>query len=350
MSDKSTAIIQTALSGNPVTSLTVTPKTITLDIGEVYQFNLSARLSEDSTQPAPTVTWSATGGAVNHAGLYRAPRSMGTYSVTVRSAAGASDTAVVTVVKPAGLYLSDDFEQGHLGAGSSGFGWGEAMGSRNGAEKPVVSSDIAHSGRYSLKFIFLGGGAGKDAWSEQRFHFGKLLSEVYLRWYQYFPTGAEQPSLGPRFVHRNDTGPNNNKFLKVWDDDYSKYKLSAGFSTNPTANGNSVIITEYGTNGRGVGPFKSQSDGRGITDVRRGRWVRFDVHIRTATAANNDGVIELWVDGVKTINNTTLPMYPDGGVGNYLRNAYIMGWANSGFTTTTFTYIDDLAISATPIP
>jgi hypothetical protein len=349
--DTAQVTVSTSSSGS-VTSLTIAPETLTLDIGEVYQFSVTARLSDGTTQTDPTVTWSATGGTLNSTGLYRAPRSVGTYTVTVQHSSGASDNAVITVVKPAGPYFSDDLEQGHLGAATSGFGWGEAMGGGNGAEKPVVSADIAHSGRYSLEFTFLGGGVGDDAWSEQRFRFGKLLSEVYMRWYQYFPTGTEQPSVGPKFVHRNDDGPDNNKFLKVWDDDYSKYKLSTGFSTNPTstANGNSVIITEYGNNGRGVGPFGSQFDGNGITDARRGRWVRFDVHIKTATAANNDGVIELWVDGVKTINNTTLPMYPDGGVGNYLRNGYIMGWANSGFTLTSKTYIDDLAISAMPIP
>jgi hypothetical protein len=72
--------------------------------------------------------------------------------------------------------------------------------------------------------------------------------------------------------------------------------------------------------------------------------------VRLATAANNDGVIEMWVDGVKTINNTTLPLYPDYGIGNYMRNGYLMGWANSGFSATSNTYIDDVIISGVPIP
>jgi hypothetical protein len=59
--------------------------------------------------------------------------------------------------------------------------------------------------------------------------------------------------------------------------------------------------------------------------------------------------MEMWVDGVKTVSNTGLPMYPTGGVGNYLLNGYIMGWSNSGFSTTSSTYIDDVVVSGTPI-
>jgi hypothetical protein len=60
-------------------------------------------------------------------------------------------------------------------------------------------------------------------------------------------------------------------------------------------------------------------------------------------------VIEMWADGAKVITNLNLPLYPTGGIGNYLKNGYLMGWSNSGFTQTTYTYIDDFTVSV-PVP
>jgi hypothetical protein len=125
--------------------------------------------------------------------------------------------------------------------------------------------------------------------------------------------------------------------------------VKLGFSTLPIGNGDSRLITEYGTNRKGVGPRGTAFDSRAITDSRRGRWLKVQVHVRLATVANNDGVMEMWVDGVKTISNQRLPLYPAGGVGNYLRHGYLMGWANSGFAATGVTFIDDVIISAIPI-
>jgi hypothetical protein len=349
LKDTSTVTIQPA-SGSTVSSLTISPKTLTVDIGQVYLFKVTAKLTDGTTQTSPTVTWSATGGAINGTGQYRAPRTAGTYTVTVRNSSGISDDAVVTVKVPTGPYFTDNFDNCTLSKvpNAQGFYWRDTGGGTS-IEVPVISKAIAHSGTCSLKFTFGGGPSGDDAWSEQRFRLGRLLSEVYLRWYQYFPSGAVT-GLGPKYVHRDDVGSDNNKFLKLWDEDYLNYKLSAGFSTNPTSGGNSVMIPEYGNNGHGVGLFGQQYDLYGITDARRGRWIRVDIHVKTATAANNDGVIEMWVDGVKTISNTHLPMYPEGGVGNYIKSGYLMGWSNSGFNLTSSTWIDDFTISGIPIP
>jgi hypothetical protein len=348
LADTSSIAIQTS-STSGVTSLTLTPETITLDIGEVYPFTVTARLANGSTVTNPVLNWTASSGEVNSQGWYRAPRTAGTYTVTV-SSGSVNDKATVTVKVPTGPYFTDNFNSCTLSkaANSQGFFWWDTQGG-NSTEVPAISSTMGRSG-CSLKFSFTAGVAGDDAWSEQRFGFGKRLSEVYMQWYQYWPVGSEWPNLGPKFVHREDTGPDNNKFLRFWDEDYAKYRIKLGFSTLPRGGGDSNIITEYGTNGGGVGPFGSAFDPNGITSTRRGRWVRIQIHVRLATAANNNGVIEMWVDGVKTINNTNLPMYPDGGLGNYLRRGYILGWANSGFSQTSMTYIDDVVISGVPIP
>lgn len=349
IADTSLVTVEAAAAPNGVATVSLSPQVITLDIGEVYQFTATARLGDGSVAPSPSFSYSTTAGVITQSGQFTAPRSAGTVRVEVMELSGKRDTATVTIVVPTAPYFTDNFDNCVLDrtGNTLGFKWGGASG--GDGEDPVVTNQFARSGSCSLKFTFVGGAAGDDAWSEQRFSFGKKLSEVYIQWYQYFPSGYDARPLGPRFAHRNDTGPDNNKLLRLWDDDYSNYRVKVGMSTLPTSGGDSQIFPEFGTNKSGVGQNGARADLQGITDARRGRWVRIQVHVRLASVFNNDGIIEMWVDGVKTFTNTTLPLYPTGGVGNYLRNGYLMGWANSGFTSTSVTFIDDITISGVPI-
>ena len=241
----------------------------------------------------------------------------------------------------AGALFYDNFESGNFSHKESEFGWnGTNAGSGDALS---VSTDIAHSGTHSVKFTFGGGPAGADAWSELRYILGKNMTEVYVQWYQYFPNGTE--GLGPRWYHRSD-GPSNNKLFKLWADNYSGYTVMTGISSEPLAGGDSTFYTDYGTNQTGGnGNFGKATDRVGLTNKLRGRWVKFQYHVKTASSANNDGVLQMWVDDVLTVNNTTLNLYPLDGVGNYFRNGYMMGWSNSGFAQTTNTYVDDVTIS-----
>lgn len=237
--------------------------------------------------------------------------------------------------------FTDSFESGDLLHAENGFHWN---GANAGAGDAVsVSTDIAHSGSRSVKFTFGAGASGDDAWSELRFILGKNMPDVYIQWYQYFPNGAE--GLGPRWSHRTD-GVSNNKFIRFWSDDYTNFTLKTGLSFWPMGSGDSQIGPDGGSNQTGL-QLLSPKDNAGMTDSRRGRWVKFQYHAKTATSANNNGVVQLWVDGVLVISNTTAALYPSGGVGNYYRNGYLMGWSNSGFSQTTNTYIDDVTISDT---
>jgi hypothetical protein len=349
-SDTARVGIQAIPAGAEIAAVSMSPRTLTLDIGEVYQFTASALDGDGTPATAATFSYSSTAGEITATGLFTAPRSAGTVRVAVVELSGKTDTATVTVVVPTAPYFTDDFDTCVLDKTGNrlGFKWRETWGKEG--ELPMVTNQLSRSGSCSLKFTYLGGAAGDDAWSEQRFSLGKKLSEIYLQWYQYFPSGYDAHPVGGRYAHRNDTGPDNNKLLRLWDDDYARYRVKLGFSTLPTSGGDSQIITEYGTNRKGVGPRGAKSDRYGITNARRGRWLRIQVHVRLASIANNDGVIEMWIDGVKTISNTALPLFPAGGIGNYLRNGYLMGWANSGFDVDSVTFIDDVVISGVPIP
>lgn len=249
------------------------------------------------------------------------------------------------------ILFVDDFETGSKKESTNGFGWG-AVNYGNGDAAPQVSNDIAHSGSNSLKFTFGGGPDGDDAFSEQRYRMGYNMNEAYIQWYQYFPDGTE--GLGPKWVHRNSSGPDNNKFLKLWADIYGAgHTVSTGVSAYRDFNGiagNSRHIPVYGTSQiNGTDPWGEPMSSQPLDDSLRGKWVKFQFHIKTATSSNNDGVIQMWINDKLVLDSHDLPLYPTGGVGNYLRNGYIMGWANSGFAQTSYTYIDDFIISDTYI-
>ncbi len=86
-----------------------------------------------------------------------------------------------------------------------------------------------------------------------------------------------------------------------------------------------------------------------LTQAERGTWHHFVAHVRVpASATSNDGVIQLWKDGALIADYQTFDMY--GGDGeNYMDEAYLLGWANSGFAETTVFYIDNVVIADTPI-
>ena len=96
--------IVTSASPAPSVSISISPHTTSLRAGGQQQF--AAAVNGMSN---PTVTWTASSGSITSAGLYTAPSSAGTYSVTATAAtsrrrssatAVASDSAVVTVTVP----------------------------------------------------------------------------------------------------------------------------------------------------------------------------------------------------------------------------------------------------------
>jgi hypothetical protein len=312
----------------------------------LYQFKLTER-GVDEFHSVP-IAWWVSGGDIESTGWFRAPGTPGDYQLSATLQDGRKAEARITVQPPTEPYFTDDFETCKLKKSTnSQFGWRASMG--GSGTRPSITNEIAHSGGCSLKFTFAAGTEGADSWSEQRFALGKHLGELYIQWYQYWPAGNENPSVGPRYHHRRDKGPNNNKFLRLWDDDYHHYRVKLGFSTLPKSNGDSQMITEYGTPGHAVGAGRTTGDAYAINEGRRGRWVKIQIHVRLASLANNDGIIGMWMDGTRTIGNFGLPLFPGSVSANYLRNGYLMGWANSGFTQQTSTYIDDVVIAGYPI-
>lgn len=89
-----------------ISSLTVTPGTVNLLTGATQQFNVSAQMSDGSTQASPAVTWNATGGTVTSAGGYTAGSMAGTFRVVASSSNGRADTAIVNLSAPAATIVA----------------------------------------------------------------------------------------------------------------------------------------------------------------------------------------------------------------------------------------------------
>jgi hypothetical protein len=104
-SPSSSTTVTVPVSGTGVSSVSVTlsPTSTTIPTGGQQQFSASV---SGTTNTA--VVWTASGGSVSSSGLYTAPSSAGTYTITVTSAADTSKsaTAIVTVSQSIAVSLS----------------------------------------------------------------------------------------------------------------------------------------------------------------------------------------------------------------------------------------------------
>ena len=90
----------TVTAPTTLTSITISPKSATLNPAGQLQFSATA-LWSNGTTTLPQISWIGTGGAVTSSGLYTAGSVGGTYRLIAASAAnGRADTATVTVNAP----------------------------------------------------------------------------------------------------------------------------------------------------------------------------------------------------------------------------------------------------------
>ena len=84
-----------------LTSLSLTPATVTLAVGATQQFSVAGTWSNGTTTP-PTVTYAGgSGGTITAGGLYTAGSTPGTYNLIASHSGGLKDTSVVTITAAA---------------------------------------------------------------------------------------------------------------------------------------------------------------------------------------------------------------------------------------------------------
>lgn len=253
----------------------------------------------------------------------------------------------VVIPPTTSVLFHDDFTSMDLSKKENGIYWGSGNHG-SGEPKPVVTNECMYNGKPSLKFTFGGGKSDDDAWSEQRINLPSL-PEFWIEFRRYYPNGKEAVSVGPKWIHRNAPGSDNNKFMVFWGGNYGSYTTSVGISTLEDGAGHDIFYPTIGSNqGMAAGqhglPSVSPQD-----DSTLGQWVNVKVHVKCATPANNDGVLQFWEDNVLKMDNRALPIYPKDGIGNAFTEGYLMGWSNTGFEQTTYCYIADFKLNDKPI-
>jgi hypothetical protein len=242
----------------------------------------------------------------------------------------------------ADVFFQDGFESGNLNHNANGARW--SVSNSGSSDYVQVSSERVRSGNYALKFHYARGGDSDDAWAEQRFALGGNKTDIFIRFYIFFPSN---------FRIRN-VSPSNNKAIVVWGDDYSsKGAQGQEFSANyfmPKAHkvwqGGAWDVSCNGA----FGDVQSV-DGMGAwstSNLPLGEWVCFEYHFKADSGAG-DGAMEFWVNGDKKYGATGIDWLSAPCSPRYFNTGYLLGWANSGYDEDTDIFIDDVVFSSTYI-
>lgn len=259
------------------------------------------------------------------------------------STGDAADSGTDSGVAPDCAFFSDDFSSGDTSRSENGFSWND--------QSFPVSEGFGHGDDHALLFEFGPDASGDDSSAELRFELGRQVQELWIELWIYYPTGDE--GLGSaRYEHRNDVSSDNNKFLRLWRDEYNGARPKVGASTLPTdegsGGGNSRMINEYNPIGSSMGNFSSGGSAW-VTDgdpdtCHRGEWTRVRMYFRVSDPGASNGVSRWWVGDTLVYDATDLPNDAEDPADNYLERGYLLGWANSGFSELTHVYVDDVSV------
>jgi hypothetical protein len=344
---KDTAVVSVD-TNTVIVGFVALPNRIVLLPGEQQSLSGRATYSNGSVK-VPSLTYTLLGGGSISRSTYTAPTVAGRYAVIIGvSGTNFRDTVDVIVELPEAppttinqLLFSDGFETGDYQTRQNGVYW---------ASTPWTQVITGHARTGGNKSARINQGNSKN-WGELRFAGLPQLPEVFVQYYIYQPSGLELPYLGPSVLVLVDG--KNDKFIRLWSGKYNNFTIKYGASTWGL-NGVGAIGSEFGTNGvmgEGGTPFRQLNKFPFIGKTEYlGRWVKVQVRAKVATVANNDGILQIWIDGVLATNKKHLPTYPSNGAFNYFEAGYLMGWANSGFQEGQYIYIDDLTISTGGFP
>ena len=237
------------------------------------------------------------------------------------------------------VILSDGFESGDR---SSPSGTGTWDGS--GADVTVATTN-PKTGSYSLKLVHGPDAEEEDSDTERRFFLEDNYSDVWVQYDLYIPSN---------YTHRTQTGSANNKFLlHMWEGDYGTPVVAIGIEVWPDGTGDSYAsVHEFAPNDPGHihNSDPAWNIDEFITAYDKGKWMQVVVHMKYATSANDDGVVEIWKtpsggSKTKVFDKTDMAIYTASQTG--FDTAYLFGAANSGFAAETILYIDNIIVATT---
>lgn len=239
----------------------------------------------------------------------------------------------------AGIFFQDDFESGDLGHRQNGTYW-------DGSKLTAVKTDNPKTGNYSLEFRYPANPDGADGFSEQRFKLGGKYPDIWVSYDFFVPTN---------YYHRSQAhlgqSDNNKGFINFWEGSYNDPKGPAlAVEFWPLNDGSSRGTVHTFKPGYYDGHATACPNAIKLSD--RGQWIHITIHAKYTSSGKSDGAFQLW----KTYSNGTTELacdlrnknwYVPGQTG--FDTGYLLGWSNSGFTSYTKFYIDNIKFSDTSL-
>jgi hypothetical protein len=193
------------------------------------------------------------------------------------------------------------------------------------------------------------------------------LGDVCIEQHVYMPSGTEAPHVGDLLTAVEDGSSSNDKLFRLYgayQPSTADYSVLYGASTWPiTKRGPAYIGTEYlrttsvtpyayngtGEQGSYFGSKNRQPAGGFLgAAAYAGTWTRLRVRCTVATAANNDGVLQIWVNDTLVLSRTNMPTYAGlfgPGVHNAFRSGYLWGFQNNAARPSGRLYLDNIRFS-----
>lgn len=244
-------------------------------------------------------------------------------------------TCLIAGQANAGIMLQDNFDTGQRVANGVFEGyWGGSVRTSVGTHSP---------GNYGLIFSFHDEANG-DSFAEQRVRF-PAKQQVWVSYDLFIPSN---------YYHRTQaSNGQNNKFFAIFNNNYVP-GFQVNFSMEPDGNGGSRLDIRFYDFGRerGNGAFEPSGGWPRIIDRNAdlGKWMKIVMQFKVPTSDSvNDGVMKIWKNGTQLLNINNLNSHGTSGF-NYMDQAYILGWSNSGFAQQTNLIVDNVVFSDEPLP
>lgn len=247
---------------------------------------------------------------------------------------GGSVMLIITNVSQA-LTFSDGFESGNLSHSQDGIHFGGVAGDYGG---PKISSEKPKDGKYSVKFTFKGYPDNQiEAGSKLQYDFDQHLNDIWIQFDVFFPTN---------WVPRERNAKAHNKTVMLWSNIYTDNNYGSWESWNAVDWPTGTMSYKWGGGSQYIEPPYFQ-----YPDPKKdlGRWMNMIFHLKFSDTANsNNGIYQIWKDGVLGMDKRYKDNYMRDGTGG-ANHLYLFGPADMGFLVDTVIYMDNLVISTEPI-
>jgi hypothetical protein len=184
---------------------------------------------------------------------------------------------------------------------------------------------VSFGGFDALRFRFT-----PAAYAQQNAIISENKTEVWFQYDLYVDTD---------FDYQN-TSPNNNKFIRLWGDDYGeRNKVGASLFYNGSYEENTTLRYEYVQHGETGVETNGSPSVQFVPTAGLGTWRQFRLHFKIVSSDGAaDGVFQLWIDGTLVYDLDAVNQRYVTGV-NYWNALYLFGSDNAEYLVTTDFYL-----------